>query len=212
MTAVVNYRETGRLITGAFDVARSMGFETVAGINTKPLQDLLKSVDSAWYGPKAVGDVNKVFSSSGKLLDGMTFNKCTIVVKNAFKLVSDSAAFLKFMGTLGVPVLYARVKFLGLVKNLSTIYCAIDGIVRDLIKFHNAGDDKTKISTSLLSAYGFSCSFVGNGFSALETIFGAQLSRAGLQRIPKFTWVFLNLTGNGTSMVRKGIEEYAKRG
>ena len=232
-------REGCRVFEGVCSVLRDTGTETFSingvDISLEPIQTFFKSVDSAWYLPKAIGDTSKITNSAADFKrqlhifmgyeyikkdesEGKTLRTASSflnMVNDTFKFFADSSASLKFLGTLGVSYLAPRVKVLGLYKNAFSVYYAVHGIAVETMKLYDAAyvsnDDKRAkdMAISSLKIAGFLCSVGLNGFGALNTLFGSQLSQAGKQVMTPFAWNVWKLGGSFSGLVRNVVDKFA---
>lgn len=234
MASIPNYlindgltsREGCRFFEGVCSTARDLGYSsfTFNGVDVElqPAQTFFKTVDSAWYIPKAVGDTEKVVDSAARLkeklidsnADWMDAGAATLTLaKDTFKFISDASASLKFFGTLGVAFLAPHVRELGLTKNAFSVYCAVHDIALNSIDLWNdAYGESTdegrsqRIIVNALSIFGLLSSVCLNGFGALDTLFGSTLKEAGKASIPPSAWNAWKLGGSVSGLIRNTIE------
>lgn len=232
MNSVPNYlindgltsREGCRIFEGVCSTARDLGYGsfTINGVefDIEPAQTFFKSVDSAWYIPKAVGDTEKIADSGEKLgkvysdsnASWMDRGAATLTLtKDIFKFISDASASLKFLGTLGVAYLAPRVKVLGLAKNAFSVYCSVHAIAVDSFALKKAvggdEDDRTKIIiTKFLAILGSLTSVGLNFFGGLDSLYGSALQEAGKGRMPPFAWNVMKLGGSVSGLIRNTID------
>ena len=219
-------REGCRIFEGVCSTARDLGFNkfSVNGVDVdlEPAQAFFKTVDSAWYIPKAVGDTEKIADSAATLKEKLTDGNvewmdrgaaALNLAKNTFKFISDASAGLKFLGTLGVSYLAPRVKLLGLTKNAFSVYCAVHDIALKSIDLWSDAygetqdeDRSKKILVNALSIFGLLNSMCLNGFGALDTLFGPTLTQVGKGSIPPSAWNAWKLGGSVSGLVRNTIE------
>jgi hypothetical protein len=232
-------REGCRIFEGVCSVLRDTGMDTLSikglDINIEPVQEFFKSVDSAWYLPKAIGDTTKISNSAADFKRQLhifmgygyikedrdegtilrTASSFLTMVKDVFKFIADSSASLKFLGTLGVSYLAPRVKVLGLSKNAFAVYCAVHGIAVETIKLYDDAyvqerpDRAKRMVVSFLSIIGFLCSTGLNGFGALQTLFGSQLAQAGKQVMTPFAFNCWKLGGSLSGLMSNTIKQFA---
>jgi len=231
-------REGCRIFEGVCSVLRDTGTDTLSikglDISIEPVQTFFKSVDSAWYLPKAIGDTTKITNSAADFKrqlhifmgygyvhdegEGTALRAASSflnMVKDTFKFLADSSASLKFLGTLGVSYLAPRVKVLGLSKNAFSVYCAVHGIAVETLNLYDAtyvnidNGRAKKIVVSSLSIVGLLCSVGLNGFGALQTLFGSELSQAGKQVMTPFAWNAWKLGGSVSGLVCNAVKKFA---
>jgi len=241
-TFIVNDEMTSRaglrLAEATCSLLRDSGIDKVslfgAELIIEPIQGVFKSVDSAWYIAKAVGDLPKItkgaieFSKQIDMLLGYggytptekgdgTMYKTAVsflkLVRTTFKFISNSSASLKFLGALGVPYLASRVKFFGQIKNPFALYCAVNDLALNALELNEAvyAENKRakKVSVIVLSSVGLLCSVCMNGFGFLDSLFGAELGKKNMQRIPPFAWNTWKLGGSLSIIAGDTIKKFA---
>lgn len=224
----VTSREGARFLNSVCNVLHDTGSEEIFGVQVQPIGAFVKTVDDSWYLPKTVDNTPKAWNSGSKFVGecqmlvggegkgsaasvGMSFLD---LVYNTFKLAGAFFASMKFLGKSGVTFLTSHVKKLGIWKNALSTYCAVHDLaknVRDLIDTSlTEGKDKAKdLALRSIAILGYLSSLCLNGFGALQTIYGSELSKAGQAVMPPFGWNVLNLVGSTGALLVKTISKLA---
>ncbi len=138
MTNVIKYglnqlpesREWFRLVNGAVNTLQDYGIENLSVLNIGPIGVLAKGIDGAYYGKKALEDIDAVIIAVKKFDGNNKKDTCITIFNATIKCAGDSFATLKWLGAIGgVVILAPHAKKFGHVKNICSVYSATIGIV-----------------------------------------------------------------------------------
>lgn len=200
-------REFYRLTYGIVNTLHDFEIDTLLGANIGPIGKLAKGIDGAFYGKRALEDID-AFVLSVKQYDTAD-HKASLynVFSKTVSCTGNVLAISKWLGTVGgIVMLTPYAKSFGYVKNVCSVYSASVGIIAGAGSVYAAYQTNNRAEGMLAIAMiiSSSCSLWLSGMGGLDSYIGATtFAEKGLQRLQPWTFNTAVLVSNATAVATK---------
>lgn len=206
-------REFYRLTRGVVNTLQDLQIGTIFGANLEPIGQLAKGLDGAFYGKKALEDLDTVRYSFRSYNRANHKESLYNLFSATVRLAGNAFASLKWLGTFGgIVILSPYAKSFGYIKNMCAVYAASINISTNgqkiYTKYRSTDADKKEEMAKATALVVISlCSIWLNGMGGLDSYVGkATFAEKGVQGLQPWTFNSAVIISNMTA-VAKNIAE-----